>query len=162
MSYWQSSLRRMVEKDLSEELTFELRPKKMWTHQSWEGLCFPECMSPAHYPTLTLGIAYNLSVSLMPANDHQSISWMNEWMSQIMLAQNESQLSNLQQPHMKYSHQPKSGSTEVLIAVGRKEFHWFRWPGDTQVQREHGLSYFWSSHAWVTVTPSRHLAPGLK
>ena len=33
---------------------------------------------------------------------------------------------------MKYSHQPKSGPSQVLTAVGRKEFHWTLRLGDTQ------------------------------
>lgn len=49
---WQSSLGRVMEEGLAEELTFELRPKKMRTSQSRVGLWqyFPECVSSRPLP----------------------------------------------------------------------------------------------------------------
>lgn len=124
-SHWQSSLGSERRKACLKSWYLSWDLKKMKTSESRKGLW-------QYFPGWELPIIY-----LLPQGQWMTIKvfheWMNEpdyvgsdWTSVIKLS--------TASPHMKYSHQPKSGPSQVLIAVGRKECHWAR-PGDTQVQR---------------------------
>lgn len=150
-SDWQSSLGKILGEVLSDELTFELRPKKMWTvsHMKGCGSIFQNACSHAYSPTIRIGNANNLSASPMPANNHPSISWMNEWAKLSWLRMNLSyQTCNSLTSHEIFTStqiRPFSGANSCGkkgIPLNRKTW----WHPNAERK---WLALFWTLHAWV-------------